>query len=314
MTVFAAKCDKSVKTGEGLVAFFEYCRGSGDLDTSCGNGIINAVTSVYFKIFNFCDVEKCKIEECSCGCLDNLHKGDDGLGTIPEKHNKPLIDTYKWFGLEAKLIDRLDGRLTEFCSGNFIRVANGQYTYVQKLRKMITSCSTVLNPDVIKNGWTAHYLRSLGDMYSILYEGVPVYSDFAKMLQTAHDKLKLNFTLVEGVSYGASEAFKVRNTHKVDVCPESIIDISIVNDMSIAELEALKMVFQQSKISLPPHQQRRCNLRARTQKWVDLADDISGWVDRLSLGKFQKQVRKKLVLATKDPMAALQRAAHEGNC
>jgi hypothetical protein len=306
-TVFAAKIMKAVRTGEGLEVLMELMRGSGDLDTGCGNGVGNYVTTMYFKIINFCG-PACKLAACNCGCCDFVVKGDDSYGTVPEKHRSELINTYDWFGLDAKLVLREDGRLVEFCSGHFIRTAGGDYTYVQKLRKLLTSVSTIINPDVIKNGWVAHYLKSLGDMYAILYAGIPIYSDFASFLQTAHDTYRINAELVRGVSYGAWEAFSQRNTQKVDVCSETILDISLVNDMSLAQLMALKETFLKQSISLPKHLQRRCNLRNRAQTTEHLLEDLSQWVNRDTLSKRARHYRKVLVKTFNQPEKMLRMA------
>jgi uncharacterized protein YifE (UPF0438 family) len=306
--VFAAKIMKPVVYQSGVRADFENCRGSGDLDTGSGNGTANYISTVYFKIINFCKLgSNCKLKECNCGCYDFALKGDDSYGTDPTGGTRPLINTYKWFGFDAKLVSRPDGRLTEFCSGHFIRVAGG-YTYVQKLRKVITSVATCINPDTIKNGWLGHYLRSLGDMYAVLYDGVPVYEDFAKMLRTAHGKA-INMALVEGISYGAVEAFKLRNSQKVDAVPETLLDISLVNDMPLAQLGALSQTFTLSNIVLPAHLMRRCNTKVKDSgKWCDLDSIFASTVKGFKLSKRAGQYRKLLSRARSDPREAVLRS------
>lgn len=290
-TVFAAKMLKPVYTQHGVKASFNSCRGSGDLDTGLGNGIINYITTMYFMITNFCGVN-CELKGCGCYFDKFVLKGDDSYGVSP--HSK-LTNTYAWFGLDAKLIHRPDARYVEFCSGHFIRTAAGEWTYVQKLRKLLTSVSTLINPDIIKNGWTAHYLKSLGLMYSKLYDGVPVYEDFAKMLCTASDR-GININLVSDVSYGAWEAFKhTGNAQKVDSCPETILDIAEHNDMPFAQLDALIRTFNGSKLHLPAHHQRRCNIKNKPDEGLlDPGETISTWVKRMDLNKLGRDFRKHL--------------------
>lgn len=290
-TVFAAKCIKPVVTGQGVKATFRWCRGSGDMDTSLGNGILNYITTMYFMIANFCSGD-CKFSSCNCLFDSFVLKGDDSYGCAPKSS---MTNTYAHFGLDAKLVYRPNGEYTEFCSGNFVRIADGEWFYVQKLRKMITSVSTCINRDIIQNGWLSHYLKSLGMMYKVIYAGIPYYEDFADMLLTADDKLGLNTELISGVSYGAWEAFKAGNTSSVDSCPETILDISEHNEMPIAQLEALRETFNNSAISLPPHLKRRCNRKNLTDK-VDLhlCDSIATWVNRVELSKDARRIRRQL--------------------
>lgn len=299
LTVFAAKCIKPVVSGEGLKASFHWCRGSGDLDTSLGNGILNYITTMYFMCHNFCSTQ-CKLSSCSCGFYDKfVLKGDDSYGCAPKKN---LVNTYEWFGLEAKLIYRPDARRTEFCSGHFVRAADGKWTYVQKLRKLLTSLSTVINPDIIKNGWVGHYLKSLGLMYKVLYSGIPVYEDLADMLLTADSDHGLNINLIQGTSYGAWEAFKTGNASKVGSCAETLLDISEHNDMSLAELDALRRTFRSTKILLPEHMRRRCNWKTKIthESFVDPGDVINTWVNRLELSAEARRIRKLLCKITHD--------------
>lgn len=309
-TVFAAKCMKPVVTGQGVKATFMWCRGSGDMDTSLGNGIINYISTMYFMCQNFCPLGAgCDLATCHCGTYDLfVLKGDDSYGCAPKTK---LINTYAWFGLDAKLIYRHDAREVEFCSGHFIRTAEGNWTYVQKLRKLITSVSTCINPDIIKNGWTGHYLKSLGMMYKRLYNGVPIYEDFADMLLTVNTKLGLNTNLVEGVSYGAWEAFKLGSATKVDSCPETLLDIAIHNDMPFAQLDALASTFRSTNIVLPQHHLRRCNTKTRTDKFdVSLGETISTWVNRIDLTKQSRMIRRLTVKATRDPAGVLRDLCH----
>lgn len=295
-TVFAAKCMKPVITGSGVKASFEWCRGSGDLDTGLGNGVINFITTMYFMCINYCPLgQDCHVDGSCCSWFDKfVLKGDDSYGVSPKSD---LKNTYEFFGLDAKLIYRHDATETEFCSGGFVRVSDGRWTYVQKLKKLLTSVSTIINPDIIANGWVGHYVKSLGLMYSVLYKGIPVYEDFAKMLCTVDNGLGINTSLIEGVSYGAWDAFKATkgNTAKVASCPETILDISTTNGMPIAQLEALVRTFQETKLLLPEHLHKRCNKKNKPDKgFEDPGDIINRWVVNSELSKEAKSVRRML--------------------
>jgi len=308
--LFATKLVKSGRTEAGLKFYFEICRGSADLDTGCGNGVGNYIATAYFKIVNFCPLAgNCRVDGGCCGCLDFVVKGDDSYGTVPERHTANLINTYAWFGLDAKLIYRPDGRLTEFCSGHFIRTSDG-FTYVQKLRKLITSVSTLINPDFLRRGQAAHYYRSLGDMYAVLYKGVPVYSEIAEFLQTSSSRLRINVNMVQG-SYGAYQAFSnTRSVQKIGVCPETLLDISMVNEMSLPELECLATHFRTHKLKLPPEYQRRCNLKGvRANATIEIPHDIHMGFDRKLNDKRAVTFKRELDYLLKFPSRALPQIA-----
>jgi hypothetical protein len=314
-TLFAVKMVKQGHTEAGLKFYFEHCRGSGDLDTGCGNGVGNYVCTKYFKIINFCPLKnQCRMDGLCCDCDGFVIKGDDSYGTVPESHKTTLVNTYEYFGLSAKLIYRPDGRLTEFCSGHFVRVANGKYMYVQKLRKLITSIATCINPDFIRRGQVAHYYRSLGDMYSVLYNGMPIYQDIAKFLQTASSKYRININMLAD-SYGAHQAFlNNRNAEKVDVCPETLLDISDSNGFSLVELDCLKQFFNNTRLNLPPEQSRRCNIKKnlRANAWDDLDEGVQFEFSN-KLPVRQQQFKDRLVQLLKEPLSGLSQAAKQSN-
>lgn len=257
--LFAAKMYKFGVTTNGVKFKFNYCRGSGDMDTSLGNGILNYIATTYFQAVNFCpQVTRCSLNQCCVGCVTGkfVIKGDDSYGVMPV--GAPYINTYDYFGFDAKLVVRTQPSEVEFCSGHFVRVRGGYY-YVQKLRKMLTSIETIINKDFISHGWVAHYYRSLGLMYKTLYAGIPVYEDLANYLMTACDS-GVNLNLVRGTSYGATDAFSNFNGN-CGADSNTLLDVSLVNDMSLAELNALTQSFKQ-KLVLPKDQYKKCNLKS----------------------------------------------------
>lgn len=303
--LFAVKMMKAGHTNEGLKFLFEYCRGSGDVDTGLGNGVGNYVTTMYFKIVNYCPLSECRMDGLCCDFDGFVVKGDDSYGSSPPKEP---VDTYSYFGLSAKLIIRKDPRLTEFCSGNFVQLADGRYYYVQKLRKLITSLTTIINRDVIEHGWAAHYYRSLGDMYGVLYGELPVYGSIAKFLQTAAPNRRININLVNE-SYGHSEAFKVqkRNVQKIDVSPQTLLDVSLVNDFSLPELSALDAYFRSSRISLPEQHQRRCNIKSHKGDAIpEIDESITVGFDKSTMHIKTRAWQRYLMWCFRDPVNGLR--------
>lgn len=298
-TLFAVKMRKSCHTNNGVKFDFDFCRGSGDMDTGLGNGVLNYITTMYFIIMNTCSPE-CTLATCGCGYSDFVLKGDDSYGVLP-RGCKPY-NTYEQFGFKAKLVVRQDPKLTEFCSGHFIQLASGEYYYVQKLRKLLTGLQFCINDDFVKNGWIAHYYRSLGDMYAVLYQNIPVYHDIAKFLQTASSKLAINVNLV-GESYGAFEAFSnfKHSVQKIDVCAQTMLDISMANEFTFSELTALRDYCTSSRLEFPPHFNKRCNIKSRTATLPDLSEDVCRRVDRKTLSPLMRNWRRTLVKLSQQP-------------
>lgn len=251
--VFAEKCIKDVKTGVGISAYFLYCRGSGDMDTSCGNGTINYVTTQYFLIKNFCP--KCQLDNCSepgCMSFSFVLKGDDSYFKMPcgaKPHNY-----YAQFGLDAKLIVREEPEKTEFCSGKFVEYQRGKYIYVQKLQKLLDSLQTCINSDFVRRGCVGQYYRSLGMMYKKLYGNLPYYRDIADFLCRS-SKHGLQVELVD--SWNLKMAFAAEHsTFEVD---ESLATLSIseVNEWTYSDLERLKIWCRTHTLKLPVHLDKR---------------------------------------------------------
>lgn len=296
--LFAAKMEKHGRTTAGVEFKFNFCRGSGDMDTGLGNGILNYVSTMYFQAVNFCPLSAgCGLEKCcepSCVTGQFVIKGDDSYGVMPV--DASYVNTYQYFGFDAKLFVRTDPLAVEFCSGHFVRVSGGWY-YVQKLRKLLTSIETVINSDFIKNGWCAHYYRSLGMMYKVLYRGLPVYEDLADYLMTVSDNLGLNLTLVRDHSYGTSEAFE---NFRANAVPDTMTfhDISTVNDMSYAELDALVRTFRNQKFTLPSSQYQRCNLKTKSfdMSLDTFAHEYRAYYDTISASSLNKVQRTNLTL------------------
>lgn len=293
-TLFAVKMKKKGRA-EGVEFEFDFCRGSGDMDTSLGNGVINYLATMYFMIKNFCDKEVCEFETCGCIFDKFVLKGDDNYGKCPVgcKLNNTFLD----WGFDAKLKLNVEPRKTEFCSGQFVELADGRFYYVQKLKKLIQSLEVCINPQFIKNGWVAHYYKSLGLMYSALYGSLPIYCDIAAFLLTASDKFGINTNLTTE-SYGANEGFKhhKHNIQKVDVCDITYADIVLNNDLSFTEAHQLALYFQKTALIFPPEFSRRCNLKTtKTDDNTDVCEDITTSFSTASMRKDCKVWRKELM-------------------
>lgn len=317
-TLFAAKMVKKGTAADFIHFLFMFCRGSGDMDTGLGNGILNYIATMYFKIMNFCPRKhECLMSDGCCSFDGFVLKGDDSYGDMPV--GAKLTNYYSNFGFDAKLIIREDPLTTEFCSGHFIRLANGEFYYVQKLRKLLTSLQVVVNNDVIKNGWVAHYLRSLGDMYAVLYKHVPVYEDVAEFLKTASSKLRINKQLLNE-NYGAIEAFEhfERNVDKIDVCAQTYVDISMNNEFSFSELEAISKFCRTTQIKLPEHLNRRCNLRMRTPPVCDNLDEsiVNYFDEKLDAtpNRWRKEMNKLFRASDKRRAQLLQHYIRDDEC
>lgn len=256
--LFAQKLRKRGHTNTGVSFDFDECRGSGDLDTSLGNGILNYIATQYNLIKNFCPT--CSLTACAePGCMSYrfVVKGDDSYSSIPRFAN--FVNYYCDFGFDAKIIIRKRPEDVEFCSGHFIEVRPGKFVYVQKLQKLIDSLRTCINADAVRNGWVSHYYKSLGLMYKKLYSGIPVYEDIADFLIKTNN-FGLNTNLIN--SHNLLDMFSNYRNEVLDT-DESLcmMEIALVNKLEIAELERIKYWCRASSLKFPPQFSKRCNLR-----------------------------------------------------
>jgi len=259
-TLFSYKTRKKGHTSTGVKFDFWECRGSGDMDTSLGNGILNYISTQYFLVKNYCP--GCALTNCSapgCRSYKFVVKGDDSYAAIP-RFRDFYVNTYQYFGFDAKIFVRKSAEDVEFCSGHFIEYQPGKYTYVQKIKKLLESLTTCLNQDAIDRGWVMHYYKSLGLMYKRLYAGVPYYEDIADFLCRTNVKHGLNTNLT--TSYNLHEAFNNFST-QISQPDISLVTVSIamVNKMDIAELETLKAWLRISSLDFGPEQSKRCNTK-----------------------------------------------------
>jgi hypothetical protein len=271
--LFAYKIRKKGSTTTGVDFDFYECRGSGDMDTSLGNGILNYIATQYFLISNYCP--SCNFEFCKnpqCKTYKFVVKGDDSYASIPRTCK--YINTYSYFGFDAKILIRQHPEDVEFCSGNFLEYRAGKYVYVQKLKKLLTSLQTCLNQDAIRAGWVKQYYASLGLMYNVLYEGIPIYQDIAKFLIRIGGNLGLNTNLID--SYNLNAAFKSPHNVKlgqIDL-PLTYVSMSMINKMDIGELNTIKDWCKTFELTFSPELSKRCNISNRRTDCIEFDYDM----------------------------------------
>jgi len=285
--LFSAKIMKIVHTTAGVNCQFECCRGSGDMDTSLGNGLLNYVAIQYDNIKNFCP--NCTFRSCTeprCVTYDFTVKGDDSYSKKPV--GMAHVDHVALFGFKVKLIYRERPEDVEFCSGGFIEYKPNRWVYVQKLQKLIESITTCINEEVMRNGWQAHYYTSLGKMYAVLYGDLPVYRSIAKFLLSTSN-YGVNVNLIS--SYNLLSAYG--STHSglsgIDES-QSRLQISMVNEMDYAELSRIENYFDTHRLCFPPSMSRRCNLKSKLKTDPPVVD-YSVLNCMLYASPFSKQIR-----------------------
>jgi hypothetical protein len=291
-TLFTTKLHKTGRTTTGVNFNFEMCRGSGDADTSLGNGILNYISTMYFLATNTCDA--CLIENCKPSCHSQrfVLKGDDSYMAFPRHEN--YVNTYELFGFEAKLILRKTPEEVEFCSGHFVEYQPGQYIYVQKLRKLLQSLQTCINADAIRNGWVGQYYKSLGMMYNVIYAGLPVYEDIGPFLMSVDVKHGLRTELVG--SYNLVTSFN-NVTKRIGAVDRALaaVSVSMVNDMEFGELHHLQNFLKCSKIKISADQMKRMN-PVKSKDDVGIVDFglLNDQISTSSLTEYDKRLLQRL--------------------
>lgn len=298
--LYSACLRNKVKTSLGVALAFILCRVSGDLTTSLGNGLVNLVTTQYGQVKNSCDSAKCGLDTCErpgCRVRDVIVKGDDSvLGRNP---NTSYTDYYRAFGLDAKIVLRDTADSVEFCSGGFVDVGSGKYVYVQKLQKLIESLTTCINQDALRCGWVAHYYKSLGLMYKVVYRGIPIYEDIADFLLSTNVEFGVNINLVS--SYNLLDAYAATHMHtEVDISTATL-GIALVNNMDYAELSRIQTWMRTHTLCLPDNMRKRCNQKTFTSDVVPTInfEEINSQILESRLDRDLYKLQSKLMAAEK---------------
>lgn len=258
--LFAYKIRKKGHTNTGVNFDFVECRGSGDMDTSLGNGILNYIATQYFLMENYC--RSCELAHCKnplCRSYSFVVKGDDSYASIPRFQDQ-YVNSYAYFGFDAKIVIRKTPEEVEFCSGHFLEYLPGKYIYVQKLQKLIESITTCINSDAIRCGWVKHYYASLGKMYKKLYGHLPVYSDVADFLIRSGGTFGVNTNLIS--SYNLLDMFHNSKSTIETILPSlSWVSMSMINKMDIGELNHISQWFRSHTLSFSEDFSKRCKMR-----------------------------------------------------
>jgi len=258
--LFAYKIRKKGHTNTGVNFDFVECRGSGDMDTSLGNGILNYIATQYFLMENYC--RRCKLSTCKnplCRSYSFVVKGDDSYASIP-RFSSDYVNTYAYFGFDAKIVIRENPEDVEFCSGHFLEYLPGKYIYVQKLQKLIESITTCINADAIRCGWVKHYYASLGKMYKKLYGNLPVYNDIADFLIRSGGNFGINTNLIS--SYNLLDMFTNSKTTTESILPSLCwVSMAMINKMDIGELNRISLWFRSKTLTFSEDLSKRCKMR-----------------------------------------------------
>lgn len=235
--LFSLKMVKKGITTSGTSFRFEQCRGSGDMDTSLGNGVLNYISIRYFMHMNNC-------------LSDNiLVKGDDSVFQLPERRTD-YTNTFSHFGFDAKLEVRTHYSEVTFCSGNFIKVNHNNFLYVQNLPKLLSSVPICINEDF--NYALGEYFYSLGVMYSTVYSGIPVYEDIGHMLKRIGKPCRVRKEAIDSYNLKGLLDHGLNTTYNLKVDRDiALVDIAMTSGISITELIALIKDMASFHVTIP---------------------------------------------------------------
>jgi hypothetical protein len=232
--LFMAKMRKKGTTYNNLEFEFWYCRGSGDMDTGLFNTLIMYVACRYFEIVN------------QTGSGNFICDGDDNLISVPQGI-KP-IDTFKEFGLDAKLILRNDYHDAEYCSGKFIQLTPGNFMYIQNLNKLMKNLPIFRKTKFeLKKG---AYYHSLGYMYKVMYGNIPLISDIANFLLKSTPDKHVSLDILNEINPSHTMAFQ-KGTNNIIFDENTIYnELAMCFTGSLSKLRNLIAFYQTSYLTL----------------------------------------------------------------
>jgi len=236
MNLYESKLMKKGVTSNGIKFVFQGCRGSGDMDTGLFNSILNWVACRYFEISNNFPWKGKFIVD-----------GDDGVLKSP-RGVENFINTFAHFGFEAKLELRQDYHDVNFCSSKFLQIRPGVYYQTQDLNKILTQTKFLINSKFYES--LQDYYSSLGYMYSVLYNGFPVFDSFSQFLKTCGNTY-VKTEMLES-HYGAYEAFKLStNSNLID---KDLIraEIALCYNISHTQQYEIENWFLTNRLNFPP--------------------------------------------------------------
>lgn len=275
--IFWTKMHKHGYTAHGLLFYFMFCRGSGDMDTGLFNSILSWVACRYFEIVNKTYTRKFEVD------------GDDNGIAWPKERPSDWIDTFKLLGFDSKIIRRKNRYEYNFCSGKFLEVDRcGNIKYIQDVRKLLMNNSIVRVRGMLKDKLGAYYY-ALGVMYQRLYHGSKLFFAYGEFLKRPYEKLYggkyVNVDLVFQ-KLVSQDIYKVFNELQGDTMVREIDDdifsceMSLAFDMPFKEQYDLIEYFNSTLIDIPVELNRPFKNRSTpsTNLWVmeklDLVYDI----------------------------------------
>jgi hypothetical protein len=245
--IFIAKMRKDGATTNNTKFGFDFCRGSGDMDTGLFNTLITWVSCRYFEIVN------------NTGLGNFVCDGDDNLIGVP-MGMASYVNTHAHFGFDAKLILRTDYHDADYCSGKFLQYEPGRFIYVQNVNKMMH------NLPVFRKTKFSHcigeYYYSLGFMYKTMYSNLPLYSQIGDFLMSFTKTRKhVNFNIINEVNPAHAEAFKRTRDVQPVIFDETRtkVEIAMCFNLTTSEIDRLSKWYSATTIELSPDEDKRYN-------------------------------------------------------
>lgn len=243
--LFITKMLKKGVTLSGTKFNFEWCRGSGDMDTGLFNTLITWVACRYFEDAN----------NLTPGNF--IADGDDNVIAVPI--GKTCKNTFSEFGLDAKLILRKDYHDIDYCSGKFLQYEPSKFIYVQNVKKIMQ------NLRVFRKTKFSHcigaYYYSLGYMYKIMYNNMPIYTDIADFLMSFTLNHKhVHYDILEELNPEVASAFKASKRVNIDFdTPNVRTELAMAFDFTMAEIRHYSEWYQRAEFRLASSEDKRYN-------------------------------------------------------
>lgn len=240
--LFYQKLIKRGYTQNGVKFSFFGCRGSGDQDTGLFNSILMWVACRYFEIIN-------NFNWSGKFCVD----GDDNIIKIPK--NIKFINTFATFGFDAKLIVRHDYHDVDYCSGKFIQINKMKFMYVQNIVKIINNMSYFRKRQF--QHCKKEYYHSLGYMYSIIYRGLPLFSDFANFLLRSTKGAHIKTEILKELNPMYVDVLHRSNYEMVDYDENIRIELCMSFGMTTGVYESIREFYKTTSIEFRKDESKR---------------------------------------------------------
>jgi hypothetical protein len=280
--LFEAKMFKEGKTSNGVKFQFYACRGSGDMDTTLFNTILNYVACVYF----------CKINNIP---TEFLAKGDDTVIAVP--YGFEPINTFSSFAFDAKLILRKSIYDTEFCSAKFLEYDYGKWMLCPDINKLLRNIGCAINPDFYH--CLGHYYYSLGFMYKQIFGGSKLFDELANFLMsiTKNKSVRFNLELIEKMNpvYAEILSKPVEQHHINNVVFEASLNSAF--GLQRDSLERLYAYFRTQSVDISGRD-KRFNKRGNRQELptIDILSRIQREMEVSTLISYDALVDKRAEL------------------